>query len=186
MRCMKGWGLVLLVFSTPVASGQGYSPIQAKNVDPRVKRLARERAVAYVGAIGRPLVEIYGEDAVAAIFACSKATGRKLAEFHVTGRLDKVPNPVRLLNAIATHSDPVATFAIGHCQELADEWRFEAFIADPMTYAMALKNLDAGVAENRQELENTERQQKVMLGVGGGLMLLVALLVLRFRQRRFQ
>ena len=73
--------LMLLVLQPSSLLGQSghrrpptgpYAPEVKPPPDPRELRAARERAVATVGPGGRDFVETYGEDAVAAIFACSQ------------------------------------------------------------------------------------------------------------------
>ena len=68
--------------------------------DPRVRRAYREKAVAAVGGPhARDFVETHGDEAVAAIFACSKPVALKLAEFHASGELGKLPRPRDLLRS---------------------------------------------------------------------------------------
>jgi hypothetical protein len=124
--------------------------IKDSSSDPRVRRANREKAVARLGPIARDFVETYDE-AVAAIFACDKAVGVKLAEFHASGGLAKLPRPRDLLRALADprQSDDVALWAIAHATELADPDSFTAFLASPLEYALGLKQLQAGAATVR-------------------------------------
>ena len=69
--------------------------------DPRMRRAYREKAVAIVGPNGRDFVETQGDEAVAAIFACSRPVAEKLAEFHASGEMAKLPRPRDLLRVIA-------------------------------------------------------------------------------------
>jgi hypothetical protein len=119
--------------------------------DPRAQRARRESAVARVGSYSRDFVETYGDEAVAAIFACSKAVAVKLVEFHVSGEMGKLPRPHDLLRAIAQprHGDDVALWAIHHARELTDTDSFVAYLASPLEYALGLKQLQTGAAEVR-------------------------------------
>jgi hypothetical protein len=125
------------------------APVVKPPPDARELRAARERAVATVGPVGRDFVETYGEDAVAAIFACTQPAALKLVEFYSAGGLGKLSRPRELLRAIAKpkHGDEVASWAIAHADELADVDHFEAYLLDPLSYALALKKLDDGAAE---------------------------------------
>ncbi len=60
-------------------------------LDARQQRTSRERAVAIVGPVGRDFVETYGQDAVAAIFACRQPVAQQLTEFHASGDLARLP-----------------------------------------------------------------------------------------------
>lgn len=119
--------------------------------DPRIRRAWRERAVAKVGPIARDLVETHGDEAVAALFACSRPVAVKLAQFHASGNLNRLPRPADLLLAIARPGcgDDVAVWAIGHAVELADRDAFDAYVISPLEYAMGLKPLAVGAAEMR-------------------------------------
>jgi hypothetical protein len=201
MRNMKWLGILLLVFQPLAAFGQVAVEQHRDANDPRVNRELREKAVAQVGPVARNLVETYGEDAVAAIFTCSDATALKLAEFHAAGGLKKLPRSAALLAAIGDpkHGDDVAKFVTEHSQELADVKRFQVFLTDPLTYALALKSLDAGVVEQEERLEKTKRereivqerrdmairQEQVNQWIGSGILLVFVLLAWRFRGRLF-
>src|SRR6266851_8059160 len=112
MRGSFRWKLVcfLLLFLLPASlHGQAVRqrppyqpgpPAAAQTADPRLQRAAREKAVAIVGTKGRDFVESYGQDAVAAIFACSRPAAVRLVEFHASGGLAKLPRPRELLRAI--------------------------------------------------------------------------------------
>lgn len=119
--------------------------------DPRVRRANREKAVALTGPIARDFVETYGDEAVAAIFAVSKATAVKLAEFHASSELGKLPRPRDLLRIIANprYRDDVALWAIQHGSELTDTDSFDAYLARPLEYAMGLRQLQTGAASVR-------------------------------------
>lgn len=167
--------------------------------DPRELRAARERAVEKVGAGGREFVETYGEDAVAAICVCSRTVSLQLVEFHSSGGLGKLPRPRELLRVVGkpNHGDDVASWAIAHAGELADVDRFEAYLRDPLSYALALKKLDDGAAEVgrfRRYVSDYQAQTAQwasrsshgwrILGLGGGVTAIVLLLRWRKRQRR--
>jgi hypothetical protein len=192
MRYMKQFAVLLLTLQPAPTQGQVR---YVDPTDPRVKRAWREQAVANVGPIARGLVETHGDAAVAAIFACSKATAVKLAQFHASGELNKLPRPAALLNAISAVApgDAVANFAMQHADALADVTRFNVFLAEPLTYAMSLKSLDAGVDEYRRRLEwrenaqrkheMTRREELVTAAILAGAWLLAAILILRYRDR---
>lgn len=126
----------------------GNSPPAA---DPRARRVSRERAVASVGPVARDFVETHGDEAVAALFACSRPVAVKLAQFHDGGELGKLPRPRDLLLAIARPGcgDDVALWAIGHAGELGDRDAFDAYMINPLEYAMGLKPLAMGAADMR-------------------------------------
>jgi hypothetical protein len=116
-----------------------------------VRRAQREHAVAYAGPVARDLIDTHGDEAVAAIFACSRSVAAKLASFHASGELGKLPRPRSLLLVIAQPrpGDDVALWAIAHVHELRDVDRFNAFLLHPLHYALGLKQLEAGAAEVR-------------------------------------
>ena len=119
--------------------------------DPRVRRAHREQAVAAVGPCARDFVETQGDEAVAAIFACSRPVAVKLVEFYASGKMAKLPSPRALLAVIAQprHRDDVALWAIYHAGELVDTDSFDAYLMSPLEYALGLKQLAAGAAEAR-------------------------------------
>jgi hypothetical protein len=121
------------------------------STDPRARRAYRERAVATVGPVAREFVETQGDEAVAAIFACSRPVAVKLAEFYACGDLGKLPRPRDLLRVIAQpgHGNDVALWAIQHAGELTDTDAFDAYLLTPLDYALGLKDLAAGAAEAR-------------------------------------
>jgi hypothetical protein len=127
--------------NTPYASG----------ADPRLRRAYREKAVAEVGPIARDFVETWGDEAVIALFACSRPVAVMLAEFHASGGMAKFPRPRDLLCVIAQpgHGDDVAVWAMYHAGELADVDSYNAFLISPLDYALGLKKLSAGAAEVR-------------------------------------
>lgn len=189
MRGASCLSLVLLLMPASI-DAQPARPLDPHVLDAKGKRAARERAVAKIGPTGRAFVETYGEDAVAAIFKCSAATGRKLAEFHDAGALAKLRSPSLVLLAIARDGDPVAAFAMEHAKELADPESSDAFLFDPMTYAMRIRTLAAGVEGQRRYLEfargrqeKADRDDKATKAVVAGVVLLVGLLVWRARRR---
>lgn len=150
----------------------------------RARRAERERAVAKVGPEARDLVETHGDEAVAAIFTCSKAVGVKLAAFHSSGELGKLPRPRDLLRVIAKpgNGDDVALWAIHHVRELADLDFFDAYLHNPLDYALGLKELAAGAAESRarrlqvttQTPSTVSRDEKILIAVGLGIFAILA------------
>jgi len=151
------YGSVLCFLMAPPAElfGQfipnGSFDLYAPNLDPRVRRAWREKAVAKVGPNARDFVEKQGDDAVAAIFACSRPVAVQLVEFYSSGELGKLPLPRGLLAVIADprHGDDVALWAIYHARELSDTDSFDAYLRSPLDYALGLKKLATGVAEAR-------------------------------------
>jgi hypothetical protein len=162
--------------------------------DPRELRAKRERAVAAVGASGRDFVETYGQDAVAAIFACSQSVALQLVTFHSSGGLAKLSRPRELLRVIGNpkHGDEVASWAIAHADELMVAEYLDAYLVDPLSYALALKKLEDGAAEVRelrrlahykaQAMARSSRSYGLrMFSLGGGVAAVVLLLVWRPR-----
>lgn len=140
-------------------------PATKPRPDPREIRAARDKAVAVVGATGRDFVETYGEDAVAAIFACSQARAKQLVEFYSSGGQAKFPpRPRDLLRVIGKphHGDDVASWAIAHADELTAVDNFDAYLLDPLSYALALKKLEDGAAEVREFRRRAQAYQTYM------------------------
>jgi hypothetical protein len=161
------------------------------SADPRIRRAYREQAVAAVGPGARDFVETHGDEAVAAIFACSKPVAVKLAEFHACGELGKLPRPRDLLRVIAQprHGDDVALWAIYHARELSDTDSFDAYVLSPLEYALGLKQLAAGAAEARARRLNQAAMttpqpvdERVVIAGGAGFLVIVALLLWRRKQ----
>jgi hypothetical protein len=164
-----------------------YDPYAAA-ADPRVRRAYREQAVAEVGPIARNFVETMGDEAVAAIFACSRPVAVMLAEFYVSGGMGKLPRPRGLLCVIAQprHGDDVAVWAINHAAELADVDCFDAYLISPLDYAMGLKPLAAGAAEVRERRRNQAAMtgalavnERLVIAGGAGILIIVGLLLWR-------
>jgi len=179
----------------PGPAARPTAPPVTRYPDPREQRAAREQAVATVGATGRDFVETYGEDAVAAISACSQPVALRLVEFHAAGVLGKLPRPRGLLRLIGEpqHGDEVASWAMAHAGELMDLDYFDAYLIDPLPYALALQKLDGGAAEvcdRRRRWQDRETQaarasQDLRLyGLGGGVAAVFLLLGWWYRQRR--
>jgi|GEM_PF-2573356 len=129
---------------------------------PRERRLIRERAVQRAGPEARAFVEAYGEDAVAAIYACTSVGNQKLIEFHASGGLESLPRPRDLLHAVARpkHGDDVILWAAANQAELADTDRFDAFVQEPLEYALGLKPLAEGVEELRAARRTPQPSQR--------------------------
>jgi hypothetical protein len=174
--------------------GNRFDPY-APGADPRMRRANRERAVATVGPIARDFVETLGDEAVAAIFACSRPVAVKLAEFHSSGEIGKLPRPRDLLFVIAEpgHGDDVALWAIHHAGELADVDSFDAYLISPLEYALGLKQLETGAAEVRARHRNQaamattpwaalSADQRLAIAGGAGLLIMVGLLLWRRRK----
>jgi len=160
--------------------------------DPRMRRAHRERAVAIVGPGARDFVETHGDQAVAAIFACSKPVAVKLAEFHACGELDRLIRPRDLLWVIAQpgNGNDVALWAIYHSNELFDRDAFDAYLLSPMEYAMGLKDIATGAAEARARRLNQAvasrpltHDEKVGLAGLAGCLAIVGFLYWRRRRQ---
>jgi hypothetical protein len=124
--------------------------------DPRIRRFKREQAVARVGSVSREFVEKYGDDAVFALSPCQTPVAIKLAEFSNSGGLDKLPRPRDFLRLVAKHGGDVATWGIEHAVELGDVDNFDAYLENPLEYAMNLKLLADGAAESRARRLNAQ------------------------------
>jgi hypothetical protein len=162
---MRNWMLFsgVLVALMPSAVAAQSRPADCFDpADPRALRAMREKAVASVGPIARNFVEAWGESAVAAIFACTKPTATKLAQFHAEGKLSRLPRPDLLLGVIGRpkHGDAVALFAMQHYEELIDETRYRVFLNDALTFSLELRSLDAGVAKYSAEVRDAQRRQE--------------------------
>jgi hypothetical protein len=161
--------------------------------NPRMRRAFREHAVAKVGPIGRDFVETLGDEAVAAIFACSRPVAVELAEFHASGEMGKLPRPRDLLRVIAQpgHGNDVAVWAIHHAGALTDADSFDAYLLNPLEYALGLKQLAAGAAEVRARRRNQvgttatpwdaslSAKQRLGIVIVAGVLVMVGLLLWR-------
>jgi hypothetical protein len=214
IRCTPILGvLCLLTAATPARLHAQFNPYQSGNnpyvnnpygngsngswTDPRYRRSLREKAVAKVGPVARDFVEAMGDDAVAAIFACPAQVGEKLARWHASGELGKLPRPRDLLRVIAQpgHGADVALWAIQHTAELMAIDNLDAYLQMPLEYALGLKSLAAGAAEARARrfsqpapvparqltLPPWADEKTVTIGVVGFLVIVALLL---FRRRR--
>jgi len=140
--------VLLLLTQGPPLFGQ-YNPYAPQQVDPRIRRAYREQAVAYAGPVARDFVETQGDEATAAILSCSQQVAKKLADFHASGQLAKMPKPRDLLRAIAFNGDDAALWAISHQAELTDVDNLDAYCLEPLQYALGLKPLAEGAAAVR-------------------------------------
>jgi hypothetical protein len=204
MRCM-----MVVLLGAALAHGRLYA---SDAYDARAQRAARERAVNKAGPVARNFVESYGTHAVAAIMACSPAAGARLAKLHESGGLRLLPDPAKLLDALAEcrGGDEAVDFVIAHHKELQDNWRFRAFVADPLTYSLSLMTLDEGAASRKWLIESVQQQMAdfqqeretkakesmieretkakesmIQLCVGGGSALVLVLWLVRARRNRF-
>jgi hypothetical protein len=147
--------LCLLVASVPAASGQSYNPYRPgiAQEDPRARRAIYERAVAYAGEKSRPLVEAFGDEAVAAILACTQEGARKLVEFTRTKEFERIPKPTELLKCIAQrgNGDDVVLWLIQpeHARLLTDIDSQDAFMSCPLDIVFSLKSIEQAATENR-------------------------------------
>jgi hypothetical protein len=198
MRFMTLGGVLCVVLAAPpdklfaqfIPYGNNrYDPYAAAG-DPRLRRAYREKAVAEVGPIARDFVETMGDEAVAAIFACSRPVAVMLAEFYASGGMGKLPRPRGLLYVIAQprHGDDVAVWAIRHAGELADADSFDAYLISPLDYAMGLKPLAAGAAEVRERRNQaamtgaTAANERLVIAGGAGILIIAGLLLWRRRR----
>jgi len=161
--------------------------------EPRARRAQRERAVAMVGTDERDFVETLGDDAVAAVFACSRSVAVKLAQFYSSGEMNKLPRPRDLLRAIAQpgNGNEVALWAMSHTAELSDADSFDAYLVRPLEYALGLKQIAEGAAEVRARRQQqapatpqlSEEQKRTVLVVAG-LLGIVGFVVWRRKRSR--
>lgn len=151
--------LVFLLAAPAFGQPPKKSPYPAYGEDmnsPRAERQRREEAVAFVGhdQVARSLVETYGDDACYALFACSPAVAKRLAEWHNTGDFERrISKPKELLRVIAAKDggDEAALYAMNAMKtaELSDPDCLDAFLASPAHYFLAIKKLSDGAAEIR-------------------------------------
>jgi len=164
-------------------------------VGPRLRRAWREKAVAAVGPVARGFVEgPAGDDAVAALLACSKPVAEELAVFYASGELGKLPRPRDLLRVIAQpgNGDEVALFAMHNARELADVEEFDAYLQSPLEYALGLKPLAVGAAEARALRLNAQAAATrpwaadafQVIAAFGGVVAMFALLAWHRRRQR--
>jgi hypothetical protein len=162
--------------------------------DPRVRRAYREKAVAVVGQRARDFVETHGDEAVVAIFGCSKAVASKLVDFHESGELATLPRPRDLLRTIGQpgHGNDVARWAMHHAEELADADNFDAFLMTPLDYSLGLKDLATGAAELRSRRLHLAAMttplpvdERLVIAGGAGVVVIILILLWRRRQSRF-
>ena len=120
----------------------------------------------------------------------------KLAEFHASGEMGKLPRPRDLLRVIAQpgHGDDVALWAIQHVRELGDIDSFDAYLSSPLEYALGLKPLAAGAAEARARrlhqaaMATTSTavppwvSERLVIIVSAGVLVLVAVALWRRKQ----
>lgn len=177
----------------PCANAQSVSQPPWEQVSrngPRERRALREKAVETAGPESRAFVEAYGEDAVAAIFACSSAGIQKLIEFHASGGLGRLPQPRDLLKAVARpkQGDEVIAWAADHEAELSDPDSLQAFINAPLEYALGLKRLSEGAEELRAARTNSQPRtapsDSQLVARGAGLFAVIGLLIWWGRRRR--
>jgi hypothetical protein len=157
-----------------------------------VQRNARDRVIAANGESVRNLVETYGEAAVAALSRCSRDVAVKLGRFPAW---ETFPRPADLLRTIGqpNHGDDVATWALAHAKELADPDCFDAYLSDPLSYALSLKKLGDGatrVRDFRAALATAKADREVgekvkLLLLGGGVLGVVWFVRHLKRQRGF-
>ena len=150
LRAIARCVVLLMLVALPPASSFAQAQHESSD-DPRVRRAAREKAIATLGPGARPFVEAYGENAIAAIGACSRHVALKLVAFYDSGQLNRLARPGKLLAVISDprHRDDVALWAIEHAAELNDPDSLEAYLSDPLEYALGLKALEAGAARMR-------------------------------------
>ena len=160
----------------------------------REKRAERDKAVAYIGEDDElPVVYRKLRRGVRRGFGCSQPVAAKLAAFHCSGQLGKLPRPRELLSVIAQqgNGNDVALFAIQHGHELEDEPCFSAFVDAPLDFALGLKTLSQGAAEVKARRDGEARNGplvgitdwKPVWCIGGGAAV-IALLLWKIRQRR--
>ncbi len=152
MDFRRNWLVVAAILITTPATVFGqfnpYVRRPAWNPDPRARRALREQAIAYAGIESRNFVETGGDVAAWAVLSCSQSVAQMLVEFYASGRLGLFPRPGDLLLAIArpNNGDDVAVWAMEHAGELTDPDYFDAFCADPLSYALELRQLSVDAA----------------------------------------
>ena len=158
----------------------------------REKRAERDKAAKYAGddENARSFIESCDEASEAA-FGCSQPVATKLAAFHCSGALAKLPRPRDLLSAIGKQGmgDDVAVWVMQHGKDLEDADSFDAFMDAPLDYALGLKRLSDGAAEvkaNRAAqfaLPFGIKDWKPVAGIAGAVAI-VCLGIWRIRARR--
>lgn len=184
---------VLLVFWTGHLAAQAKpdaAPVKQSN-DPYERRALRERAVTHLDTeAARGFVEtLYGDEACLAVFACSLPVARKLAEFHASGKLDKLPRTRQLLRVIGQHGDDVAEFVLLHANELEEPASMDAFLDHPLEIALRLKPLDVAAGEIRARRQYVPPRARIgdewhALGIVVGMGVITALVIWRIRRAR--
>jgi hypothetical protein len=159
--------LLIALPRPPTAVGQQHRFPMPRTLakSPRERRAIRDKAVERAGPESRNFVEAYGEDAVAAIYACTSLGIQKLIEFHASGGMGNLPRPRDLLRAVAQyrHGDDVILWAAANQTELVDPERFDAFINEPLEFALGLKTLAEGVEELRAARRTPQPSQRPMI-----------------------
>lgn len=149
-------GLVMIISLPSNSYGQfnGRQSWVLPPVDPRERRLLRERAVLYAGPAARGFVEsLEGDDAALALLTCSKSVAAQFALFHVSGGFGRLPRRQDYLRVIAQSNcrDPVALWVMQHANELYDQDSTDVFLASPLEFSLALKSLTTAAIERRTE-----------------------------------
>ena len=146
---MRRFVVILLVVLPPAEAMAQYNPYAPVNAqpDPRVRPFYR-RSVAFAGANSREFVEKYGDDAVAAIFACTQA-GAETGGFLSVRRPGEAAGLLDFLKVVAIpgNGDDVVLWAAQHPKELTDTDNLDAFLLAPLEIVYALKSLDQAAAE---------------------------------------
>jgi hypothetical protein len=144
----------MLILSIGILFAQ-FNPYVTQNdpQDPRVRRAAREQVVARVGEESRGLVEAYDE-AVVALGHCSVPVAKRLSLFYSQGGLDRFPRPrdfLVMLTQQRGNADDVCLWALQpqNVEKLRDVDYFDAYLASPLEYALALSSLPDGAAKSR-------------------------------------
>jgi hypothetical protein len=118
--------------------------------DPRERRALRENAVFRVGDDARALVESdWGDESALALLKVSRVNAAKLVACHASGSLSRTNRPKEILLAVARHGDDVCEYVTGHADELADMDCCEAFVSDPLTFALGLQKVQSAGQERK-------------------------------------
>jgi hypothetical protein len=179
--------LLVLWPSWVLAQYVPYAPPDLRFKDPRARRTNRERAVVALGTPeARAFVEShYGDQACAAIFACSQSVGQELAELHASGDLGKLPKPAEILRVIGFRGDDAAKFVIHNTRELQDPDCTDAFLARPLEFALGLERLEEAASQIRASRETSERlaiqNQRLEYVAVGSAVLIIAFCIWRYR-----
>jgi hypothetical protein len=136
-------------FPTPQFPSRGdrgrLTPPETRDADQL--RAERDLLVNKLGPAAGPFCRKFGTQGIDALRRLSTAAGQRLIAS--SAQLEQVPDPGRLLQAVAGTGDEVCAYAVAHLKDLSDPAAFEAFLGEPKSFAYELKSLDDAAAEAR-------------------------------------